>query len=63
MGHIWNMDETRFRVGIPGGEQVLVPVRVHELYTPSLENKSSITVVKAISAARNVIPPIPIVLR
>ncbi|OAF56164.1 hypothetical protein VC83_07370 [Pseudogymnoascus destructans] len=32
---IWNMDETVFRVGIPGGERVIVPRAAKELYTPS----------------------------
>ena len=59
--HIWNMDETGFRVGIPGGEQVLVPVGVHELYTPSPENRSSVTVVEAVSATGEVIPPVLII--
>lgn len=34
---IWNMDETGFRIGIPGGEEVIVPRRVTELYTASPE--------------------------
>jgi len=35
---LWNMDETGFRIGIPGGEQVIVLATVKELYTPSPEN-------------------------
>ena len=60
-GNLWNMDETGFRVGIPGGEQVLVPVGVHELYTPSPENRSSVTIVEAVSASGQVIPPVLII--
>ena len=59
--NLWNMDETGFRVGIPGGEQVLVPVGIHELYTPSPENRSSVTVVEAVSASGKVIPPVLII--
>jgi hypothetical protein len=32
---IWNMDETGFQIGIPGGEEVIVPRTVTELYTAS----------------------------
>ena len=55
------MDETRFRVGIPGGERVLVLIRVLELYTPSPENRTSITVIETVSAIRKVIPPVLII--
>jgi hypothetical protein len=58
---IWNMDETGFRVGIPGGEEVIVPVGVQELYTPSPENRSSITVIETVSALGKAIPPVLIV--
>jgi hypothetical protein len=58
---LWNMDETGFRIGIPGGEQVIVPTTVHELYTPSPENRTSITVVEAVSASGKVIPPVLII--
>ena len=55
---IWNMDETGFRVGIPGGERVLVPNGVLELYTPSPENRTSITIIETVSASGKVIPPV-----
>jgi hypothetical protein len=58
---IWNMDETGFRVGIPGGERVLVPIGVSELYTPSPENRTSITVIETVSAIGKVIPPVLII--
>jgi hypothetical protein len=58
---IWNMDETGFRVGIPGGERVLVPLAVSELYTPSPENRTSITVIETVSAIGKVIPPVLII--
>ena len=58
---IWNMDETGFRVGIPGGERVIVPLAAKELYTPSPENRTSITILKAVSAVGKVIPPVLII--
>ena len=59
---IWNMDETGFRVGIPGGERVIVPRAVKQLYTPSPENRISITIIEAVSAAGQTIAPILVVL-
>ena len=55
---IWNMDETGFRVGIPGGERVMVPRAVKQLYTPSPENRISITIIEAVSAAGQKIAPV-----
>ncbi|KFY45855.1 hypothetical protein V494_00721 [Pseudogymnoascus sp. VKM F-4513 (FW-928)] len=53
---IWNIDETGFRIGIPGGERVIVPRAVKELYTPSPENRLSVTVVEAVSVVGGTIP-------
>ena len=58
---IWNMDETGFRIGIPGGERVIVPRTAKELYTPSPENRTSITILEAVSAVGKVIPPVLII--
>jgi hypothetical protein len=55
---IWNMDETGFRIGIPGGERVIVPRAVKELYTPSPENRTSIMIIEAVSVVGEVIPPV-----
>jgi hypothetical protein len=52
------MDETGFRVGIPGGERVIVPRIAKELYTPSPENCISITIIEAVSAAGQTIAPV-----
>lgn len=52
------MDETGFRVGIPGGERVLVPRAIKQLYTPSPENRISITIIEAVSAGGQTIPPV-----
>ncbi|KFY86473.1 hypothetical protein V500_07602 [Pseudogymnoascus sp. VKM F-4518 (FW-2643)] len=58
---IWNMDETGFRVGIPGGERVMVPRAVKQLYTPSPENRISITIIEAVSARGQEIAPVLVV--
>jgi hypothetical protein len=58
---IWNMDETGFRIGIPGGEEVIVPSGVTELYTASPENRTSITIIEAVSAVGKVTPPVLII--
>jgi hypothetical protein len=52
------MDETGFRIGIPGGERVMVPKAVKQLYTPSPENRVSITIIEAVSAAGQSIAPV-----
>ena len=58
---IWNMDETGFRIGIPGGERVIVPRTAKELYTPSPENRLSITILETVSAVGRTIPPVLII--
>jgi hypothetical protein len=58
---IWNMDETGFRIGIPGGEEVIVPCGVTELYTASPENRTSITIIEAVSAIGKATPPVLII--
>ena len=55
------MDETGFRIGIPGGERVIVPRAANELYTPSPENRTSITILEAVSAVGKVIPPVLVI--
>jgi hypothetical protein len=56
-----NMDELGARVGCPKGEEVVVPIEVKEMYTSSLENRKSITIIKAVSAYRRE-PPLPLVI-
>ncbi|KFZ23918.1 hypothetical protein V502_01603 [Pseudogymnoascus sp. VKM F-4520 (FW-2644)] len=58
---IWNMDETGFRIGIPGGERVIIPRTAKELYTPSPENRTSITILETVSAVGGTIPPVLII--
>jgi len=58
---IWNMDETGFRVGIPGGQTVIVPRTITELYTPSPENRISITIIESVCSNGTVIAPVLII--
>ena len=55
------MDETGFQVRILGGEEVIVLITASEIYTPSLENRASITIIEAVSASGKVTPPILII--
>jgi hypothetical protein len=58
---IWNMDETGFRVGIPSGQTVIVPRTITELYTPSPENRLSITIIESVCSNGTVIAPLLII--
>lgn len=49
---IWNFDESGARIGCPSGEEVVVPTNVKELYTPSPENRKSVTIIEAIYMRR-----------
>jgi len=49
------MDETGFRIGIPGGERVVVLCTAKQLYTPSPENRLSITILETVSIVGGVI--------
>jgi hypothetical protein len=61
---VLNMDESGARVGCPGGEHVIVPTEVKELYTASPENRKSVTIIKTILAdRREPLPPFVIAPR
>jgi hypothetical protein len=52
------MDESGARVGCPGGEDVVVPIEVKELYTASPKNRKSVTMIEtAIADGREPLPP------
>jgi len=55
--NIHNMDETGARIGCPAGEEIIVPIDVKEVYTPSPENRKSVTILEAISADGREPPP------
>lgn len=53
------MDEAGFRIGIPGGQKVIVPRNVTEMYTPSPENRLSITIIESVCSTGATIAPVP----
>jgi len=55
------MDEKRARICMPAGEEVVVPIRVTEMYTRIPENRLLVTVVECIFADGKAIPPLIIV--
>jgi hypothetical protein len=59
--NIHNMDELGARVGCLKGEEVVLPIEVKEMYTSSLENRKSITIIKVVSTNRRE-PPLPFVI-
>jgi hypothetical protein len=46
---------------MPAGEEIVVPIRIKEIYTGIPENRLSITIIECISADRNTIPPVIII--
>jgi hypothetical protein len=57
------MDKLGARVGCPGGENIIVPIKVKELYIASPENRKSVTMVETIHAdGRDPLPPFIIAL-
>jgi hypothetical protein len=58
---IHNINESRARVGCLRGEEVVVLIKIKELYTLSLKNRKSVTIIEAISADRRKLPP-PLVI-
>ena len=48
-------------MGILGGQTVIVPRGVTELYTPSPENRISITVIESVCSNGTVIAPVLII--
>jgi len=59
--YIYNMDEKGCRIACPVGEEVVVPIRIKEMYVGVPENRLSLTVVKCICADGIAIPPLVIV--
>ena len=55
------MDEKGARVYIPIGEEVVVPIRIKEIYTGIPENRISLTIIESISIDSKAILPVVIV--
>ena len=59
-----NIDKLGARVGCLRGENIIIPIKVKELYIASPENRKSITIVKTIYAnRRDPLPPFIIAFR
>jgi hypothetical protein len=58
---VLNIDELSARVKCLRGEYVIMPAKVKELYTASLENRKFITVVETIIADRRKLLPLFII--
>jgi len=59
--YIHNMDEIGARLACPAGEEVVVPIRIKEMYVGVPENRLSLTIVESISADGKAIPPLVII--
>jgi hypothetical protein len=55
------MDKKGARIYIPAGEEIVVLIRIKEIYTGIPENRISLTVIKYISADGKAIPPVVII--
>jgi hypothetical protein len=55
------MDESGARIGYPGGEYIIVPVEVKEIYILSPENRKSVIVIEAIRTDGSD-PPSPFII-
>lgn len=59
--NVYNIDKKGARVCMPVGEEVVVPIRIKEIYIGIPKNRLSVTVIKCISANRRAIPPVIII--
>jgi hypothetical protein len=55
---IWNFDETGFRIGIGKDQWIITREKMKKLFTPSNTNTEYVTLVEAISAGGETIPPL-----
>jgi hypothetical protein len=55
------MDEKGARIYMPASEEVIVPIRIKEIYTGIPENRISLTIIESISIDGKAIPPVVIV--
>jgi hypothetical protein len=58
---IHNMDEKGARIYMPAGEEVIVLIRIKEIYTGIPENRMSLIIIKYISANSKAISPVVII--
>lgn len=60
--YIHNIDEKGARICVPVGEEVVVLIRIKEMYIGIPKNRMSLTIIECISADGKAIPPVVIVL-
>jgi hypothetical protein len=46
---------------MPAGEEVVIPIRIKEIYIGIPENRISLTIIESISADGKAIPPVVII--
>ena len=59
---IYNMDKKGYRIACPGGQDIVVPVGINEMYIGISKNCLSLMVIKSICANRTAISLVTIVL-
>ena len=55
------MDEKGCRIAIPGGQEVVVPININDMYVGIPKNRLLLTIIKSICANSTTDPPIVIV--
>ena len=56
------MDEKGARLACPGGQYVVVPIEVEEMYVGIPENRLSVTVIETIRTNRTTLTPLAVIL-
>jgi DDE superfamily endonuclease len=59
--YIHNMDEKGCRIAIPGGQEVVVPININDMYVGIPENRLSLTIIESICANGTADPPVVII--
>jgi hypothetical protein len=59
--YIHNINEKGCRIACPSGKEVVIPIRIKEMYIRVPENRLSVTVVESISVDSKAIPLLVIV--
>jgi hypothetical protein len=59
--YIYNIDKKGYRIAIPGGQEVVVPTNINDMYVGIPENRLSLTIIESICANGTTDPPIVII--
>ncbi len=59
--YIHNIDEKGCRIAMPGGQEVVVPIDINDMYVGIPENRLSLTIIESICANGTADPPVVIV--